>query len=106
MTALCIEAFKPNLTDTIGFSDLAQACAMSIGDLQELVEFGALFPLETSNVETVFSITCVESLRSAGKLRRDYDLDLFVVVVVIDFIRRIEQLESKIKSLQLSSLRA
>jgi hypothetical protein len=36
-------------------------------------------------------------------LRRDYDLDLFVVVIVMDYLRRIETLESQLLSLQAKS---
>jgi hypothetical protein len=64
------------------------------------MEFGALLPLESSTPEPVFPIGCMTSLRTAEKLRRDYDLDLFVVVIVMDFLRRIEHLESQVKSLE------
>jgi hypothetical protein len=73
---------------------------MSMDELRELMEFGALFPLESANPEPVFSIACMEPLRKAGKLRRDYDLDLFVVVIALDYLRRIEQLESQVRSMQ------
>jgi chaperone modulatory protein CbpM len=101
-----IEAAWPEMGDTVGFTDLALACAMSLDDVRELMEFGALLPLESSNPEPVFAITCVEPLRTAGKLRRDYDLDLFVVVIVLDYLRRIDALESQLRTLQAITLRA
>jgi hypothetical protein len=51
----------------------------------------------------MFAITCMQPLRTAGKLRRDYDLDLFVVVILMDYLRRIETLESQLLSLQAQS---
>jgi chaperone modulatory protein CbpM len=86
--------------DRMGFRDLSAACAISIDELQELMEYGALAPLASGEPEPMFSITCLQPLRTAGKLRRDYDLDLFVVVIVMDYLRRIETLESKLLSLQ------
>jgi chaperone modulatory protein CbpM len=106
MIELCVESTWPDMTDTIGFSDLALACALSSDDMQELVEFGALLPLETSDAEPMFAIGCMEPLRAAGQLRRDYDLDLFVVVIVMDYLRRIEYLESEIRNLQVNFSRS
>jgi chaperone modulatory protein CbpM len=106
MTALRVEAIWPEMADTVGITDLALACAMSRDDLQELMEFGALLPLASSTAEPVFPIGCMASLRTAEKLRRDYDLDLFVVVIVMDYLQRIEQLESQVRSLESGFLRS
>jgi chaperone modulatory protein CbpM len=106
MTALRVEAIWPEMADTVGFADLAVACAISPEDLQELMEFGALAPLEPAAAEPVFAIGCMAALRTAEKLRRDYDLDLFVVVILMDYLRRIEQLESQIRSLESSFSRS
>jgi chaperone modulatory protein CbpM len=91
--------------DRVGFNDLSAACAISVDELQELMEYGALAPLVSSEPEPepMFAITCMQPLRTAGKLRRDYDLDLFVVVIVMDYLQRIETLESQLLSLQAKS---
>jgi chaperone modulatory protein CbpM len=88
--------------DRMGLNDLCAASAISVAELQELMEYGALAPLETEP-EPLFSITCLQPLRTAGKLRRDYDLDLFVVVIVMDYLRRIETLESQLQRFQAQS---
>jgi chaperone modulatory protein CbpM len=89
--------------DSLGFNDLSAACAISVAELQELMEYGALAPLASGEPEPMFAITCMQPLRTAGKLRRDYDLDLFVVVILMDYLRRIETLESQLLSLQAQS---
>jgi chaperone modulatory protein CbpM len=89
--------------DRMGFSDLSAACAISVAELQELMEYGALAPLESAQPEPLFAISYLEPLRTAGKLRRDYDLDLFVVVIVMDYLQRIETLESQLLRLQAQS---
>jgi hypothetical protein len=43
-------------------------------------------------------------LRAAEKLRRDYDLDLFVVVVAMDLLQRIDALELQVHTLQATTL--
>ncbi len=87
----------------VGFSDLSAACAISVAELQELMEYGALAPLTVSDPEPKFAMTYLQPLRTAGRLRRDYDLDLFVVVIVMDYLKRIETLESQLLSLQAKS---
>lgn len=88
--------------DSIGIAELAQACSMNRLELEELIEYGALQPL-TASLEPVFAMGWIQPLRTAGKLRRDYDLDLFVVVIVMDYLRRIEELESQLLSIQARS---
>jgi chaperone modulatory protein CbpM len=89
--------------DRVGFSDLSAACAISVDELEELMEYGALAPIASGDPEPMFAITCLQPLCTASKLRRDYDLDLFVVVIVMDYLRRIETLESQLLSLQAKS---
>jgi chaperone modulatory protein CbpM len=89
--------------DSVGFSELSMACAISVAELQELVEYGALAPLQPVQLEPLFAISYLEPLRTASKLRRDYDLDLFVVVILMDYLKRITQLESELRSLQAQS---
>lgn len=39
-------------------------------------------------------------LRTAGKLRSDFDLELFTVALLLGHLNRIETLERQVKSLQ------
>jgi chaperone modulatory protein CbpM len=73
---------------------------MSRAELDELVEYGALSPINTSLEGDLFRVDCISPLRTAGKLRRDFDLDLFVVVILMDYLNRIETLEVQVRSLQ------
>jgi len=97
------QVLQPEFTDSIGIVDLAQACGMNRQELEELIEYRALLPLTLPPSEPVFAIEWVQPLRTASKLRRDYDLDLFVVVIVVDYLRRIDELELKLQSLQARS---
>ena len=91
---------------SVSFAELSIACAMSVAELQELVDYGALQPVDATQAEPAFAISYLEPLRTAGKLRVDYDLDLFVVVIVMDYLNRIEQLETQLRSLQAQSMSA
>jgi hypothetical protein len=94
------ETLPPQLDDTIGITELAYVCAMSRDELEELMEYGALLPLASLRAEPEFALEWMQPLRIAGKLRREYDLDLFVMVIVMDYLRRIEALEAQVQSLQ------
>lgn len=93
---------------SLSFGELCAACAISVAELQELIEYGALAPLQTLQAEPLrpeplFAISYLEPLRTAGKLRRDYDLDLFVVVIFMDYLQRIAQLELQLRTVQAQS---
>jgi chaperone modulatory protein CbpM len=99
-----LQHLHPSSGDSLGFGELSVACALSMADLQELMEYGALAPLHSAAAEPLFAISCLEPLRLASIARRDYDLDLFVVVILMDYLQRIAQLESQLSSLQAQSL--
>jgi chaperone modulatory protein CbpM len=80
--------------------ELSTVSAISATEIEELIGYGALHPLNTDQAIQLFSGQCVAPLRTAGKLRRDYDLDLFTVVIMMDFLIRIETLESQLTSLK------
>jgi chaperone modulatory protein CbpM len=86
--------------ETITVTELARACALSADELEELVGYGALAPLAATPPEPVFSARCVMPLRQAARLRRDLDLDLFSVSLLLGLIERIDGLESELRSLR------
>ena len=90
----------PEVGESITHSELSQVCRISTAEIDELVEYGALIPLERSPGQRTFSRACVGSLRTACKFRRDYDLDLFTVALLMDHLNRIEELERELRFLQ------
>lgn len=81
--------------------ELAQMCSLTIVEIQELVEYGALVPVgaEAENVRQ-FSASCVPPLREAIRLRSYYDLDLFTVSLLLGYLQRIAHLEQQLRGLQ------
>ena len=88
----------------LNLMELSTVSAISATEIEELIGYGALHPflhpLNAGQTIPLFSGHCVAPLRTAGKLRRDYDLDLFTVVIMMDFLVRIETLESQLISLK------
>lgn len=87
-------------TQTVTLSELSLCCGMSAAELEELVDYCALVPLTPATAERSFSAEWVVPLRAAGKLRLEFDLDLFTVAVLLGNLNRIEVLERQVRSLQ------
>ncbi len=87
--------------EIVSRSELSRICALTTAELDELVEYGALVPIvQPQPGEQCFSAASIMALRKAGKLRADYDLDLFVVGLLVEYLHRIEVLEQQVHSLQ------
>jgi chaperone modulatory protein CbpM len=100
MTTQVVEWLWLDERDTISSSELARICGLTEQELGELIEYGALAPLDTAAPEPVFKADCVTPLRTAGKMRADYDLDLFTMVLLLDSLNRIDTLERKVRTLE------
>jgi len=86
--------------EVVTLAELARICALSPAELDELVDDGVLVPVEQTRQERLFSAECVMPLRTAGKLRQDFDLDLFTVGLVLGYLKRIEALERQVRTLK------
>lgn len=80
---------------TVNLSELSLASGMSTAELGELVDYGALTPLDSPQPEQVFSAECARPLSRACKLRVDFHLDIFTVVLLLGYLIRIEVLEQQ-----------
>ncbi|MDP2065339.1 MAG: chaperone modulator CbpM [Hydrogenophaga sp.] len=87
-------------SETVSLTELSRVCGLQADELDELIEYGALQPLAPVRADRQFSAGCIVPLRAAGRLRRDFDLDLFAVAVLLGFLGRIDALEHEVKSLQ------
>lgn len=86
--------------ETLTQAELARGSDLTESELAELIEYGALTPLPESDGEPLFSIDCLSALRQAARLRRDFDLDLFAVAMLLRYLERIGSLERQLRSLQ------
>ena len=100
MNAHVVEVAWLDARETVTRAELARVCGLSEAELAELIDYGAVRPVAAGSGEAVFSAECVPGLRHATRLRRDYDLDLFAVALLVDYLNRIEVLERQLKSLQ------
>jgi chaperone modulatory protein CbpM len=83
---------------TVNLKELAVASGMSTAELDELVDYGALIPVESAQPAHVFSAECAGPLSRACKLRADFHLDIFTVVLLLGYLTRIEVLERQARN--------
>ena len=100
MNAQTVEVAWLDARETLTAAELARACGLTAAELDELVEYGALAPIDPRPSQRVFSAECVVPLRTASRLRLDFDLDLFAVAILLRYLNRIEELERELKSLR------
>lgn len=100
MTQEQVECIWLDASETITLTELSRCCEMSVEELDELVDYCALVPLNAATPERIFSAQWVAPLRAAGKMRVDFDLDLFTVAILLGNLNRIEVLERQVQQLQ------
>lgn len=100
MGAQAMEFTWTDVRDTVTAAELARSCGLDTDEVRELLEYGALRPLPYTSSEPLFSADVLPALREAARLRRDFDLDLFAVAMLLGYLDRIEVLERQVRSLQ------
>ena len=84
----------------ISFAQLAESSGASEAELRELVEHGALAPTDPRSVQWTFTGNCVVTVRTARRLRNDFDLDPHALALALTFISRIGELETEVRELR------
>ena len=95
-----IEFAWTDVRETATVAELARSCGLGADEVRELVDYGALRPIGLSGTEPVFSVEALPALREAARLRRDFDLDLFAVAILLGYLERIGALERQVHLLQ------
>ena len=102
----CIDALwiEPAAADGAWtLSTLARISGLTASELRELVDYGALHP-ENADVVTeerwLFPPRCVVTVRTAVRMRRDFDLDPAGLALALTLVDRIRDLEDELRRAQ------
>ena len=82
------------------FSELVELSGSSVEELRELVEYGAITPVNPESSQWVFPGQCLPTVRAACRLRVSFDLEPDGVALVISLLDRIHDLEARLGSLR------
>jgi hypothetical protein len=101
MTLQIIKAVAVEEVGRFTFSEVAKLCELSHEETQELIDYGAIKSEgEEEENQAFYSAQMLSLLQSACQQRRDYDLDLFSVVICMQYLEHIAELKFQIQSLQ------
>ena len=95
-----LEALRVDERGEIGWAQLIEVSGLSDAELAELVDDGALVPVDPAAPSWTFAAHAVVVARTAGRLYRDFDLDAHGLAVVLRFVARIEELERQLRALR------
>jgi len=79
--------------------ELSQCSGLTEAELRDLVDLGALQPVDPAAQEPSFAARCISAARTARRLRNDFELDHHGLALVLALLERVEELESALQRL-------
>lgn len=80
--------------------ELAECSGLSEAELRDLVDLGALEPVDPDAAEWNFGAQCIVAARAACRLRNDFELDTHGLALVLSLIERVHDLEAEVNRLR------
>jgi chaperone modulatory protein CbpM len=84
----------------VTLDQLVEAADLPADELRALVDYGALAPVDPAAASWTFTASYVVVARTAGRLRRDFELDAHSLSVVLCYVQRVEALEAELRALR------
>jgi len=93
------EALSLDERVTLTLDQMVEMSELPVEDLRALVDYGALAPVDPAASSWTFTASWVVVARTAGRLRRDFELDAHSLSVVLRYVQRVEALEAELRAL-------
>lgn len=102
------EVFWLDERQQFSLTELAELSGLSAAELQHLVECEAVLPVTAVEAasEAHFSAECLALVRTASRLRNDFDLDANGLALTLRLLNRIRELEAELLYLHAQSAHA
>lgn len=84
----------------VSINDLVDISGLTESEVHELVEFGALAPVNPGEIPWTFSADCVVTVRKASRLRDDLELDSHALVLALTLLEQIRALEAELTQMR------
>ncbi|HYM47741.1 MAG TPA: chaperone modulator CbpM [Burkholderiaceae bacterium] len=86
-------------SNELSLTQLAELSGLSEAELRELVEAGAILPIDASATSWSFCADCIATARTALRLRNDFELDAQGLALALGLLDRIHDLETQLREL-------
>lgn len=94
------EALWLDEREEFSLDQLAELSGLSISELEQLVEYEALAPIDRGRPRPMFTARCLVTARTACRLRDDFDLGAPGLALALTLIERIRALEARLQGLE------
>ena len=90
------------LTEDTQFSlaQLAELAGIPESEVRELVDYGAVTPVDPEASPWIFNGKCLLTIRTACRLRVSFDLEPHGVALIVSLLERIHDLEAQLGSVR------
>ena len=88
----------------VSIDELVELSGFSQEELRQLVDSGALVPINPDEICWSFSAHSVVSIRTLSRLKQDFELESNAFALTLVFLERIRALELKVQELTLRKL--
>jgi len=92
-----IEALWVEAQSELTIEHLVRESGLTRDELTALVELGALTPLDPEAGDWLFASQCRIGLRTAGRLRRAFDLEPDALALTLSLVERIRELQDELR---------
>lgn len=99
MTVHKSKAIWLNDIELCGIDHLAEVSGLSVDEIEDLVETGVIVPANPNAQPQYFHLRYVVTVNTARRLRDDFQLDRHGLSLALRLLRRIEELETQLASM-------
>lgn len=85
-----------NEADVCRIEQLAEISGLSIEEIEDLIDNGVIAPADTSVQPPSFQLRCIVTVKTARRLRDDFQLDRHGITLALTLLQRISELEEKL----------
>ncbi len=100
MTRELSEALRLDRLAPLTFEELVARSGLAASVLRELVEYGALDPIDRQASVWTFEARVVVVARTAHRLQRDLELDPYALAVALRYVEQVEALQREVRRLR------
>ena len=85
-----------NDVDLCPLEHLAEVSGLSIEEIEDLIDTGIIQPVNTGTPPRMFQLRYVVTVKTARRLRDDFELDRQGLALALSLLQRIDELQAEI----------